>query len=95
MEGGRGGREEEGREEIREGRGEREGDVNTDFTRFGQNIALGPPSIAPHGTLDGPPSSHSHVTLQSDPSHLNSGSSPQDTNIFGSLLHTAHLMAVR
>ena len=30
-----------------------------------------------------------------DPSHLSSGTSPQDTTMLGSLLHTAHLTAVR
>ena len=36
-----------------------------------------------------------HMTSQSDPSHLSSGTSPQDTTMLGSLLHTAHLTAVR
>ena len=30
-----------------------------------------------------------------DPSHLSSGTSPQDTTMLASLLHTAHLTAVR
>ena len=36
-----------------------------------------------------------HDITIDDPSHLSSGTSPQDTTMLGSLLHTAHLTAVR